>query len=114
MQNELCYCDGREISNVNYLILMISVVPFTFLTSFLISSVFIEKFIWRPYVKKSLLETDNVEQEESPPEIYTEKYLFDDNEDEHYVEGDDYEKFNVIETTPNGNIIMNYNKKDEV
>ena len=114
MENDLCYCDGREISNINYLIFMFSVVPFTCLTSFLISSAFVEKYIWRPYVIKSLLETDDVEEEESPPEIYTEKYLFDDNEDEDYVEGDDYEKFNIIETTPNGNIIMNYNKKDEV
>ena len=79
MQNEICYCNGEEISTVNQLIFLFSVIPFTILTAFILSSIFVEKCVWRPYVKKSMEEMNEIDwlEEEIIQEVYTDKYLFD-------------------------------------
>lgn len=115
MQNEICLCNGDKLSSVNQIIYLCSVVPFTVICSIILSSMFVEKYIWRPYVKKSLLETNDIDFFEEPvvPEIYTEKYLFDDNIDDE-PERENYDNLTVLESTPHGNVIMNYYKKDEI
>ncbi len=115
MDYELCYCNGEDISEINKFIYFVSVVPFTIFCSFILSSIFVEKYIWRPQIKKSLNDCiDVIEEEKVEKEIYTDKYKLETNQDEPIHDDNYYKNICVIENTPNGNVIMEYNKKDEV
>jgi len=115
MENQLCFCDGRKISGINYVIYLVSVVPFIFLSSFVVSSIIIEKFIWRPLLKKSLAEgSDEFFDEEPPAVVYTEKYPLTEKDLEVEETKDDSYKFrSILETTPSGLVIMKYDVDQE-
>jgi len=114
MDNVLCLCSGEQISSINYIIYMISVIPFTILTSIMISSLLVEKFVWRPYVKKSLLEKDDIYDVEVDKKTeYTDKYVL--SEQDMKKESGQSIDINmnrcILEMTPNGIVIMKYNSE---
>ena len=116
MDLDLCHCNGEEISQLNKFIFLLSVVPFTLFSSLILASIFVEKYVWRPSIKKSLLECiDFMETEkQEEQEIYTDKYQLTKVEDEIDHDDEYFKGLSVIENTPNGNVIMEYNKKDEI
>lgn len=117
MDYDLCYCNGEEISLINYTIFLCSVVPFTIFSAFILSSIFVEKYVWRPYVKESLMECVdmiNEGEKEEEKEIYTDKYKLEMDEEEETRDEIFYKTICVIENTPKGNVIMKYNKTDEI
>ena len=117
MDYELCYCNGEEISDINKFIFLVSVVPFTVFCSVILSSIFVEKYIWRPTVKKSLLDCIdmiNEDEEESQEVIYTDKYKLEVNDDEIDHDNNYYKTICVIDCTPSGNVILSYDKEDEI
>jgi hypothetical protein len=116
MDLDLCHCNGEEISQLNKFIFLLSVVPFTLFSSLIIASIFVEKYVWRPSVKKSLLECiDLMETEkQEEQEIYTDKYKLEKTEDEIDHDEEYFKGLSVIENTPKGNVIMEYNKNDEI
>lgn len=115
MENRLCFCSGQEISNINYVIYLLSVVPFILLSSFVVSSIIIEKFIWRPLLKKSLTEGSEDFLVDEPKVInYTERYPLTEKDLEEKDTNDDSYKFRcILETTPNGIVIMKYDSDQE-
>jgi hypothetical protein len=77
----------------------------TIVVSFLLSSVFIVHFIYKPWLKRL--------ENEIEPEKYEDKYRYYD-EDEYDLTKDETNKSNIVmEHTPDGNVVMRYNKKDE-
>ncbi len=116
MDNSICYCNGNEISDINYFLYLISVTPTIIFLSTFFSSWVVAKFIWKPYVKQCLeYEKLEEEQEEKPePKKYIDSYPLDENSefDLKTFIGDKYKS--VMEATPDGNVIMCYNKKDKL
>lgn len=113
MDETICYCNGNEISQVNYFLYTISVMPTIVFLSTFFSSWVVAKFIWKPYVKECL-EYELFDEEEKPkPKKYTELYSLEENMEFNLEKFNDKNKC-VLEHTPDGNVIMCYNKEDEL
>tara|TARA_A100001011_G_C14179081_1_gene785985 strand:- start:402 stop:1157 length:756 start_codon:yes stop_codon:yes gene_type:complete len=117
MNNTLCYCNGNEISNVNYLIYSFTVIPYCISLSIFSSSWLVAKFIWKPYVQECLEYERLLQKEEEKaqpkPKKYIELYSLEEDSEFNLETFNDKNK-SVMEATPDGNVIMSYNKDDEL
>ena len=77
----------------------------TLVASFLLSSIIIVNFIYKPWLKRL--------EDEVEPEKYEDKYRYYD-EDEYDLSKDETNESNVVnEFTPEGNVVMKYSEKNE-
>tara|TARA_B100001093_G_C26849591_1_gene1024478 strand:- start:1694 stop:2371 length:678 start_codon:yes stop_codon:yes gene_type:complete len=77
----------------------------TLVLSFLLSSVFIAHFIYKPWLKRL--------EDEIEPEKYEDKYRYYDEDEYDLTNSKTNEKNFTMDYTPDGSVIMKYNEKDE-
>jgi hypothetical protein len=114
MDNSICYCNGNKISDINYFLYLLSVTPTVIFLSVFFSSWVVAKFVWKPYVKQCM-EYENLEEVVEEPEAkkYIESYPLEENMEFDLESFNDKNK-SIIEATPDGNVVMCYNKDDEL
>ena len=78
-----------------------------FPATFLLSALFVAKFIWIPFKKKC-------EQQHLPPMPYENRYPF--ITDERITDNSGCDLFNtlIMDHTPQGNVLMRYNNDDKI
>tara|TARA_B110000008_G_C16975324_1_gene565621 strand:- start:4694 stop:5440 length:747 start_codon:yes stop_codon:yes gene_type:complete len=115
MNNTICYCNGNEISDINYFLYLLSVIPTVIFLSTFFSSWVVARFVWKPYVKQCLEYERFLEDAVEEPEAkkYIESYPLEENMEFDLESFYDKNK-SVMESTPDGNVVMCYNKEDEL
>jgi len=118
MNNTICHCNGNQISDINYFLYLLSVTPTVIFISTFFSSWVVARFVWKPYVKECLeyerlLEEEEKSKPKPKPKPYLEYYCLEEDSEFNLETFNDKNK-SVMESTPDGNVIMCYNKEDEL